>query len=273
MVVAGTVVLLALLVTPSAVLASNDMGHRVLDGTPVKISFRDLTARFSKAPNWIRTEEWNPTDLWVIPAVVWLKTGAKRDTRIMLSITSTTGIRRRSHQMYRYQSYRSIMTLTRRLDFLAVASLVLVTGAMGCASSVADTATQGGGLESDSTLTVNTATPHIAASESKIGGKSLAQGRQFAFGRELHHYETLAHMVSSSDLIAVGVVTAVRKGRWTGLDSGAPIQAREVEVKPLRILKGSESIEKILLEEDGYEESGVPFQLTVRSGRRSATAS
>lgn len=110
------------------------------------------------------------------------------------------------------------------------------------------------------------------AKESASGGieRSITQSQprsansardRVAHAREIYHFSSLKEMVETADIVALGTVISTRPGRWTGEDSGAPIQFHEVHIKPSRILVGETQAAALVLEEDGYEDDGSPIYL------------
>ena len=85
--------------------------------------------------------------------------------------------------------------------------------------------------------------------------------------REIHHFENLAELVATSDLVVLAEVTDVRPGRWHG-NPGADdsTQSRAVTLSIKKILwsgtqRSSSVPTSLVLDEEGWTSDGQGFQL------------
>lgn len=80
--------------------------------------------------------------------------------------------------------------------------------------------------------------------------RSKEPDRRGSLLSEIFHFESLAQLAATSDLVAEGTVVDVREGRVVG-PVDAPLQLMEVTLRVDRIWRGSYSSDEIILEDDG----------------------
>lgn len=104
----------------------------------------------------------------------------------------------------------------------------------------------------------------VSIGHADTGVRLDARPESLAFGKEVYHFDTVAEMTATSQLVVQGTVTAVGPGRLTGLDEdpaavGGGVRLRNVTIEVWDVLHNPKNMlvpPTITLEEEGWDENG-----------------
>ncbi len=111
------------------------------------------------------------------------------------------------------------------------------------------------GARSDTTVTAQPATC--------INPVETASPPYAAMATWDYYFRNVAEMAATADLVVHGTVTCVEKGHalGTGDVESSPESVVDVTVKVDAVLKGPADIESLVIDEEGYDRDGDPFQI------------